>query len=255
MTALPDTAPFELSALTQPQWHALRVYQDLYQLLLTLLNDTPKPEREASEEDPELLGAQGISEALLQEEASRTLQGPTRQLLELTFDELIQQLLDAQWVRRLPSGDLALSRSFERRVLKVIDGQEPFTEPKVTKRPVERAKPAPQDELEYVDLFTHISQDNETLLTARHLERIVSALDGVTLMMNSVYELVSFSKDPEFPELINAMEGAELLTREGKYIKLTLAGANIARESRAERLTLLGVIAERLRRDRDRAQR
>ena len=32
MTTAPPT--FELSALTQDEWHALRVYQDLYQLLL-----------------------------------------------------------------------------------------------------------------------------------------------------------------------------------------------------------------------------
>jgi len=263
MTTAPPT--FELSALTQDEWHALRVYQDLYQLLLTLVHrersaaDSAEGEADGEahgegegEVDEGLEGelrAPGALDAELKEEALAQLSGAPRQLLELTFDELIQQLLDAHWIRRVDER-LALSRPFSRRVHLLLDGRDPFESPKKTRadKPKEGPRRAGPD-LEYVDLFAHVSEEDDSLFTARHLERVIATLDGLTLLLSGLYELISFSDDERFPELIEAMSRAQLLKREGQFVKLDLQGGLIARESRPERLKQLGVIAERMRRD------
>jgi hypothetical protein len=269
MTMTTTTSPdFKLSALGLDEWHALRVYQDLYQLLLTQLHDGGVEEREAQEardeeapdssaqaSAPEASTVLGLTEERLRERALSLLSGPERQLLELTFDELVQQLLDAQWVRRLSHGELALSRAFERRVHKVLEGLNPFDEPKVKAKPKVERRKRDDEGLEYVDVFTHISAENDTIITARHMEQIITALDGVTLLRKSLYELVSFSKHPDYEALLSLMVGAQLIRYEDSFVRLDLQGAHIAREPRAQRFSLLAVIAERLRRDQARAQR
>jgi hypothetical protein len=268
MTMTTTTSPdFKLSALSLDEWHALRVYQDLYQLLLTQLHDGGAEEWEAQAQDDETLDSapegaipeastvHGLTEERLRERALSLLSGPERQLLELTFDELVQQLLDAQWVRRLSAGELALSRAFERRVHKVLAGVNPFEEPKVKPKPKVERRKRDSEGLEYVDVFTHISAENDTLITARHMEQIIAALDGVTLLRKSLHELVSFSKHPDYEALLSRMVGAQLIRYEDTFVRLDLQGAQIAREPRAQRFSLLAVIAERLRRDQARAQR
>ena len=230
--------PIELKALTREEWRSLRVYQDLYQLLLTLIHDQPTPEE----------GAARASDDELKSRALSQLTGPPRQLLELTFEDLIQQLLDAHWIRRVDD-ELSLSRSFERRVHQLLDGHDPFEVPQAKVKKPKEAPRKQETDLEYVDLFAHVSEEDDTLYTARHLERVVSALDGLTLLLSGLYELISFSDDPRFAELLEAMERALLLKREGEFIKLELHGAQIARETRSDRLKQLGVIAERMRRD------
>ena len=243
MTTAPQ--PIELSALTREEWHSLRVYQDLYQLLLTLIHDERAHDLSSSEEGEPL----HLDDSALRSRALERLSGPPKQLLKLTFEELIQQLIDARWIKRVDER-LSLSYSFERRISRLLDGLDPFEVAQKTS--AKRSAEAPrrsEPELEYVDLFAHVSEEDDTLLTARHLEQVVAALDGLTLLVDGLYELISFSDDPRFPALLSTMERATLLKREGQYIKLELQGAQIAREERAERLKLLGVIAERMRRD------
>lgn len=237
MSTSPST--FELSALTLEEWRSLRVYQDLYQLLLSLIHDQGLVLEEGSE--------RATDEALKAQALSR-LKGPPRQLLDLTFEELIQQLLDAHWIRRVDER-LSLSKSFERRVTRLLDGHDPFEQPKPNLVKPKAPQRRPEVGLEYVDLFAHVSEEDDTLFTARHLDRVVSSLDGLTLLLSGLYELISFSDDLRFPELLDAMERALLLKREGEFIKLDLHGAQIARVERTERLKQLGVIAERMRRD------
>lgn len=233
------TETFELSALTLQEWHTLRVYQDLYQLLLTLIHD-----QELQADDLE----QWADDEQIKVQALDRLQGPSRQLLNLTFDDLIQQLLDAHWIRRVDE-KLMLSRSFKRRVEQLLDGQDPFDMPQKTNTTSKESQRRSESDLEYVDLFAHVSKEDDTLFTARHLERVVSTLDGLTLLISGLYELISFSDDSRFSELLDAMERALLLKREDQFIKLELHGAQIAREERTERLKQLSVIAERMRRD------
>jgi len=254
----PDTgAP--LSALTLEQWRALRVFQDYHQLLLTLLSEPPRGEParvELKERDKGTREVLMWTQGALRDAALEALPPPSRQLLALTFDETLSQILDAEWAFRAQGG-LGVKPELLRRAQGVVSGVEPRrgaapAAPSATAAPARRPKGS---SLDILNPLEHISQEDDTHLTSRNLEQVVSALDGITLLLGDLRQLVLVGARPYFMSLVEAMERAALIRRDGDYVRLDVTGARISRLGRAERQSALGVIAERLRRDEQRLAR
>lgn len=246
----------QLGPLTLEHWRALRVFQDYHQLLLLLLSEPPRGEPvvvELKERDKGTRLADLWSPAALRDAALEALAPSPRQLLALTFEETLSQVVDAEWAFRVQGG-VGLKPEFMRRALGLLSGAEPGR-PAAAAAPTAPSRRATPSTLEILNPLEHISEEADTHLTARNLEQVVSALDGITLLLSDLRKLVSVGMKPFFVDLFEAMRRAELVREEGEYVRLDVTGARISRLPRAERQSALSVIAERLRRDEERLAR
>ena len=230
-----------LSTLDEQGWQDLQIYEDLQRWILIDL------------------AKEALSETELKQHVLTRVQGTAAILFDLVFSDFLQLLIKQDLIVSTED-QLTLSDGFKEKVvsqISEIDSDERQSTLPSENSVTKETQITSTDSLDehfvskknYVDPLTYISSGHkETLFTIRRLDRLLNALDGLTIQQNRLQEILNLPPS-SLSRLLKQTNQMEMTRIDGQFIKLHWHGHKLVRLARQERLKTLGRIAARMRKE------